>query len=148
MSGALDHHIHLQRNPSAGFWFHPPSSLPPQYTQQTVKLWLIAINCREENHTWNSMLQAKGQCFPKAVFLWEPYLGLLQCLSWYLTPPPQVREHSDHFDQADHWPCIGRGPSSPNFTHWPCRHHCEKNMRHGTHQRSPEKTQGEQTPAQ
>lgn len=59
------------------------------------------------------------------IFL-EPYLGLLQCLSWYLTPPPHVREHSDHFDQADHWPWMGRGPRSPSLTHWPCRHHCKR----------------------
>lgn len=89
------------------------------------------------------MLPAEGQCLTNTDFLQEPYLGLLQCLSWYLTPPPQVREHSDHFVQADHWPWMGRGPCSPNFTHWPCRHHWGKNMRHVCCQKPPGKGQGD-----
>ena len=76
------------------------------------------------------MEQAESSRLTNTDFLSEPYLGLLQCLSWYLTPPPHVREHSDHFDQADHWPWTGRGPSSPSLTHWPCRHHCENNVWH------------------
>ncbi len=52
------------------------------------------------------------------------YLGLLQDRSRYMTPPPQVREQSDHSDQPDHWPCTALGPWSPNLTHGPLRHHC------------------------
>ncbi len=52
------------------------------------------------------------------------YLGLLQDRSRYMTPPPQVREQSDHSDQPDHWPCTALGPWSPNLTHCPLRHHC------------------------
>lgn len=74
-------------------------------------------------------------------------MGLLQCLSWNLTPPPHVREHSDHLAQGDHWPWTGRGPSSPNFTHWPCRHHCGKNMRHVSRQSPPGEGEEMQTPA-
>lgn len=74
-------------------------------------------------------------------------MGLLQCLSWNLTPPPHVREHSDHLAQADHWPWTGRGPSSPNFTHWPCRHHCGKNVRHVSRQSPPGEGEEMQTPA-
>lgn len=52
------------------------------------------------------------------------YLGLLQNRSRCMTPPPQVREQSDHSDQPDHWPCTALGPWSPKFTHCPLRHHC------------------------
>ncbi|KAL0621919.1 UPF0764 protein C16orf89 [Plecturocebus cupreus] len=75
-------------------------------------------------------LQKKRKTKKKEIEITDLESGMTElgkCLSWYLTPPPHVREHSDHFDQADHWPWMGRGPSSPNFTHWPCRHHCEKN---------------------
>lgn len=51
------------------------------------------------------------------------YLGLLQERSLNMTPPPQVREQSDHCDQADHWPLTALGPCSPNLMHWPRRHH-------------------------
>lgn len=59
----------------------------------------------------------RGHCF---VF---PYLGLLHCLSRYVTPLSQLLEHVDQVDHSDQWPCWGLGPSSPCFTHWPRRHH-------------------------
>lgn len=115
---------------------HPPGFFLFHFPVHT------AFMCKQENLGWLLLTQRKKIPLKSQVFL-EPYLGLLQCLSWYLTPPPQVREHSDHFDQADHWPWMGRGPSSPSFTHWPCRHHCRKNMQQGSHQRPPGKVQGE-----
>lgn len=54
------------------------------------------------------------------------YLGLVQERSLYMTPPPQVLEQSDHWDQADHWPWTALGPCSPYLTHWPLRHHWRK----------------------
>lgn len=65
------------------------------------------------------------------------YLGLVQERSLCMTPPPQVLEQSDHWDQPDHWPLTALGPCSPYLTHCPLRHHCrkgnekeEKRMRH------------------
>lgn len=52
-----------------------------------------------------------------------PYLGLLHCLSRYVTPLSQLREQLVQDDHSDQWPCWGLGPSSPFFTHWPRRHH-------------------------
>lgn len=53
----------------------------------------------------------------------SPYLGLLHCLSRYVTPLWQLLEHVVQDDHSDQWPCWGLGPSSPCFTHWPLRHH-------------------------
>lgn len=65
--------------------------------------------------------ESEAQCLK----LWVVgYLGLLHDLSRYMTPPPQVREQSDHSDHPDHWPCTALGPWSPNLTHCPLRHHC------------------------
>lgn len=61
--------------------------------------------------------------------VYNVYLGLVQERSLYMTPPPQVREQSDHWDQADHWPWTALGPCSPYLTHWPRRHHWAKRAR-------------------
>lgn len=66
-------------------------------------------------------------CLSRAVGL---YLGLLHCLSRYVTPLSQLREQLVHDDHSDHWPCWGLGPSSPFFTHWPRRHHWEIKILH------------------
>lgn len=56
----------------------------------------------------------------------ESYLGLVQFRSRCDMPPPHVLEHDDHLDHSDQPPWIGLGPSSPYFTHWPPRHHCNR----------------------
>lgn len=122
-----------------------PVSTHHMYPINMDNHYVAIIIKNKKNKVWTrktSVLQAEGYGLAETNFLLEAYLGLLQCLSWNLTPPPHVREHSDHFDQADHWPWMGRGPSSPNFTHWPCRHHCEKNVEDGSCQRPPGKAQG------
>lgn len=141
MTGVSGDRINTQSGSSALFSTLLTCFCLPHFSVPT------AFMCKQENLDW--LLLTGGKKIPlQRPFLPEPYLGLLQCLSWYFTPPPQVREHSDHFDQADHWPWTGRGPSSPSFTHWPCRHHCRKNMRHGSHQRPPGKFRERQIAAQ
>lgn len=78
--------------------------------------WLFHLQCEKQRITW-------GFCF---IY----YLGLVQERSLYMTPPPQVREQSDQWDQADHWPWTALGPCSPNLTHWPLRHHWRKKSSH------------------
>ena len=52
------------------------------------------------------------------------YLGLLHFLVRRETPPPQVREQGDNWDQLDQEPCTTtEEPSSPEDTQRPFRHH-------------------------
>lgn len=109
-TGVPDHHLNTQSGSSAVFSIPPTCFCLSHFPVHTAFMY------KQEHLGW-LLLTGRKKIPLKSPFLLEPYLGLLQCLSWYFTPPPQVREHSDHFDQADHWPWMGRGPSSPSFTH-------------------------------